>query len=217
MNPDRRDSPDRMVVQPIGHIRSAYTDRSTTPVQAALNPTDEATLVVGPRYRDGLLELDRFDYAWLLTWLEPRPEDPDPVAMRQRPFLLGTSSRQIGVFAMRGPRRPNPIGLHLVGITGLTHDGFRFAGVDMLDGTPVLDIKPWAAPLDLPHGHILDAVRNGWLDEADLTAPHTPDSLRRRPTTSAGLGQASADSRRDDGVQAATRTSDRDGASSDEV
>lgn len=170
-----------LTVAPIGHIHSAYTDRSTTPVQTALNPDDHAAVVLLAGFRDGLHELAGFDYAWLLTWLTPRPDDPDPVAMRQQPFLLGSQGRSIGIFAMRGPRRPNPIGLHLVRIVDVVDDGFRFAGVDMLDGTPVLDIKPWAAPLDLPHGHALGDVRSGWFDDADLAGPNTPRSLRSRP------------------------------------
>jgi len=170
---------DTYIIEPIGHIRTAYHDRASTPVQAALNPGDHGSVVVDPAYRDGLAELDGFDYAWLLTWLTPDPSDPVPATMRQVPFLLTSSRREIGLFAMRGPRRPNPIGLHLVRITGVHDDGFSFAGVDMLDGTPLLDIKPWAAPLDLPHGHALtESVRSGWFDTVDLSRPHTPASLR---------------------------------------
>ncbi|MEQ1702061.1 MAG: SAM-dependent methyltransferase [Ilumatobacteraceae bacterium] len=166
-------------VDPIGHIQTAYTDRASTPVQAALNANDLGTVVLEPAYRDGLTELDGFDYAWLLTWLTPDPSDPVPATMRQIPFLLTSKRREIGLFAMRGPRRPNPIGLHLVRITAVVDNGFTFAGVDMLDGTPLLDIKPWAAPLDLPHGHSLtDSVRSGWFDTVDLSRPHTPASLR---------------------------------------
>lgn len=169
-----------LTVAPIGHIRTGYTDRASTPVQSALNPNDHGTVVLDPAYRDGLAELDGFDYAWLLTWLAPDPSDPVPTTMRQIPFLLTSQRREIGLFAMRGPRRPNPIGLHLVRITGLRDDGFSFAGVDMLDGTPLLDIKPWAAPVDLPHGHTLTNhdVRSGWFDTVDLSRPHTPASLR---------------------------------------
>ena len=101
-----------------------------------------------------------------------------PPTMQQVPFLLTNNPRPIGLFAMRGPRRPNPIGLHLVRVLGVTEDGFRFSGVDMLDCTPLLDIKPWAAPLDLPHGALTGAVRSGWFDTVDLSGPHTPQSLR---------------------------------------
>jgi tRNA-Thr(GGU) m(6)t(6)A37 methyltransferase TsaA len=166
-------------VHPIGEVRTAYSTKSTTPVQSALNPDDAGRVVLATEFRDGLFELDGFDYLWLLTWLTPDPSDPAPVGMRQIPFLLTTDRHPIGLFAMRGPRRPNPIGLHLVRLTRLHDDGFDFAGVDMIDHTPVLDVKPWVAPLDLPFGHRLTtAVRSGWFGTADLSRPHTPASLR---------------------------------------
>jgi tRNA-Thr(GGU) m(6)t(6)A37 methyltransferase TsaA len=168
-------------VAPIGYVRTRHTDRSTTPVQSALNPDEHGAVRLLDAYRPGLHELAGFDFAWLLTWLAPDPDDPVPLGMQQVPFLLTGEPRPIGLFAMRGPRRPNPIGLHLVRIVAVVSDGFEFAGVDMLDATAVLDIKPWAAPLDLPHGHALaDPVRSGWFDTVDLTAAHTPSSLRAR-------------------------------------
>jgi tRNA (adenine37-N6)-methyltransferase len=170
---------DRYAVGAIGFVRTAHTDRATTPVQAALNPDEHGTVEILEPYRAGLHELEGFDFVWLLTWLTPDPADPVPVGMRQVPFLLTGEQRPIGLFAMRGPRRPNPIGLHLVRLIAIAADGFRFAGVDVLDGTPLLDVKPWAAPLDLPHGHRLtEPVRSGWFDTVDLGAPHTPESLR---------------------------------------
>lgn len=173
----------RLAVAPIGEIRTGHTDPATTPVQTALNQSETGTVELHPDYRDGLHELDGFDHIWLFTWLgnlnaEP-DSDSDPPALRQVPFLLASEPREIGLFAMRGPRRPNPIGLHLVRLAALTDTGFTFTGVDMTDHTPLLDIKPWVAPLDLPPGAHLDTpVRNGWFDTVDLTAPHTPNSLR---------------------------------------
>ncbi|MEO5899755.1 MAG: TrmO family methyltransferase [Ilumatobacteraceae bacterium] len=173
------DVPDVLGLSPIGHVRTAYTQRATTPVQSALNPHEHGTVQLLEPYRPGLLGLDGFAFAWLLTWLAPDPLDPVPVGMRQVPFLLTGQRQPIGLFAMRGPRRPNPIGLHLVRLVAITGEGFRFAGVDLLDGTPLLDVKPWAGALDLPHGHTLtQPVRSGWFDTVDLTGPHTPASLR---------------------------------------
>jgi tRNA (adenine37-N6)-methyltransferase len=166
-------------LKPIGVIRTNHTARSTTPVQTALNADEHGTVVLNPPYRAGLDGLDGFDCAWLLSWLAPNRDDPVPASMQQVPFLLTTKPRPMGLFAMRGPRRPNPIGLHLVRVVEVRADGFTFAGVDMLDATPLLDIKPWAAPLDLPPGAALtNPVRSGWFDTVDLTQPHTPDSLR---------------------------------------
>lgn len=170
-----------VTVTPIGEVRTPYQTKSSTPVQTALNPADAGRVVLDQRYLPGLAELDGFDFAWLLTWLTPDPDDPVPVGMQQVPFLLTESPRPIGLFAMRGPRRPNPIGLHLVRIEAVTDDGFRFSGVDMIDRTPLLDVKPWAAPLDVPFGcELAPPVRSGWFDSADLGAPHTPASLRER-------------------------------------
>jgi tRNA-Thr(GGU) m(6)t(6)A37 methyltransferase TsaA len=167
-------------VTPIGHVRTAYTDRDATPVQPALNPDDNGQVVLDAAARDGLADLDGFDYAWLLTWLRSQTEEPAPSAMRQVPFLLSSRPREIGLFAMRGPRRPNPVGLHLVRIVAVYDDGFTFAGVDMVDRTPLLDVKPWVATFDLPHGHTLrgGGVRCGWFDDVDLSWPHTPATLR---------------------------------------
>jgi tRNA-Thr(GGU) m(6)t(6)A37 methyltransferase TsaA len=168
-----------LTVEPIGVIHTRYTDRSTTPVQTALNPDERGAVVLEAPYRAGLVELESFDFAWLLTWLTPNPDDPVPTTMQQVPFLMTDSPRPIGLFAMRGPRRPNPIGLHLVRVLDVTSEGFNFSGVDMLDGTPLLDVKPWAAPLDLPRDALTGAVRSGWFDTVDLSGPHTPLSLRR--------------------------------------
>ncbi len=165
-------------VRPIGHLRTGYTDPASTPVQANLNREESGSAVLLPELVDGLEGLAGFDLAWLLTWIGPTDGPAAPVALRQVPFLLTGTGRELGLFAMRGPRRPNPIGLHLVRITGVTADGFDFAGVDMVDGTPLLDVKPWAAPFDLPAGATVPAgFRNGWIDGADLSAPHTPRSL----------------------------------------
>lgn len=169
----------RAEVAPIGEVRTRFSTKATTPVQSALNADEPGRVDVFDPYRDGLAELDGFDYAWLLTWLEP--ESSAPVALRQTPFLLGASERTIGLFAMRGPRRPNPIGLHLVRLAGVDGEGFGIHGVDMVDRTPVLDIKPWVARFDVPFGHRVEpGVRSGWFDSVDLSGPHTPDSLRRR-------------------------------------
>jgi tRNA (Thr-GGU) A37 N-methylase len=88
----------------------------------------------------------------------------------------------MGLFAMRGPRRPNPIGLHLVRIVSVRDDGFIFAGVDMLDGTPLLDVKPWVAPADVPIGRtVAPSVRCGWFDDVSFDRGQTPRSLGDGP------------------------------------
>lgn len=86
------------------------------------------------------------------------------------PFLLRPQQRLVGIFATRGPRRVNPIGLSLIRLTAVTDRAVKFAGVDMLDGAPVLDIKPYVTRFDRPPGE----PRCGWFDEITMTDGTTP-------------------------------------------
>ena len=158
----------------IGIVRTGRATRESTPVQAALNRAEHGTLEVAERYADGLADLDGFDYAWLLSWLDRHDARDEPPPMRQVPFLLRPTSRRIGVFATRGPRRVNPIGLSLVKLLGVAGRVVRFAGVDLIDGTPIVDIKPYVTAFDRPDGE----PRSGWLDGLTLTEGITPGDLR---------------------------------------
>ncbi len=116
---------------------------------------------------DGLAD---FDYAWLLTWLD-RPRDPHGDApMRQVPFLLRRQQRAMGIFATRGPRRVNPVGLSLIRLVEVTSQAVVFAGVDLLDGTPVIDLKPYVIRFDRPPG----SPRCGWFDQITIADGATP-------------------------------------------
>jgi tRNA (adenine37-N6)-methyltransferase len=158
----------------IGRVRSGYAETENTPIQSSLNRAAEAVIDVGESYRGGLAGLAGFDYAWLLTWLH-KPHRPGVPPLRQVPFLLRPQQRTMGIFATRGPRRVNPIGLSLIRILAVSDaDGqIRFAGVDMLDGTPVLDIKPYVTRFDRPPGE----PRCGWFDEITMTDGSTPAGL----------------------------------------
>ena len=144
----------------IGVLRTGHHEKETTPIQAAVNRAEHATLEVAGRYRDGLDGLRGFDYAWLITWLN-QPDRAGEPPLRQVPFLLRRQRRAVGIFATRGPRRVNPIGLSLVQVLAVTAATVEFAGVDMLDRTPVLDLKPYVARFDRPPGE----PRSGWLSQ----------------------------------------------------
>lgn len=156
----------------IGVLRTSRATPETTPVQAALNRAEHGTLELRDEYVDGLAGLAGFDYVWLVTWLGT-PADGPPV-LTGVPFLLRPRQQSMGVFATRGPRRVNPIGLSLVRLLAVTGTTVRFAGVDMVDGTPVLDLKPYVTHFDRPPGE----PRSGWFDTATLTEGVTPDDLR---------------------------------------
>ena len=167
-------------LQVIGIVRTAHLEPVTTPIQAGLNRAEHGTIEIDDRYREGLDGLAEFDYAWLLTWLHRQTEPGDTPPLRQVPFLLRAQQRQKGIFATRGPRRINPIGLSLIRLLDVAGLTIRFAGVDLVDSTPVVDLKPYVTRFDQPAGD----PRCGWFDHvtisegitpAELTPPQPPD------------------------------------------
>lgn len=136
-----------MEFQPIAHIHNDYTAKFGIPRQSGLVEQVESTIVFTPPYRneDALRGLEGWSHLWLL-WLfsESIRENWSPTVLPPR---LGGKTR-MGVFATRSPFRPNPIGLSSVKLLGVdlhTSDGpvIRVAGADLMDGTPILDIKPY--------------------------------------------------------------------------
>src|SRR3954454_16545070 len=132
--------------EPIGHLETAYTQAGSPPSQASLSES-VARVVVDEAYVYGLLGLDRYPHLWLLTWLH---DQPDERPLQLVPRATEATGEVQGVFASRAPVRPNPIGLSLVRLLGVDGNVLTVAGTDLLDGTPVLDIKPWFADCDLP-------------------------------------------------------------------
>jgi tRNA (adenine37-N6)-methyltransferase len=166
--------PEPIPLPVIGVVRSSYTATEQTPIQASLNRATQATVEVEAQYADGLYGLADFDYAWLITWLhQPRDRAAGPAPLRQVPFLLRPQQRAMGIFATRGPRRVNPIGLSLIELVAVSGNTIQFAGVDLLDGTPVLDIKPYVSRFDRPAGQ----PRCGWFDEVAIRDGSTPAGL----------------------------------------
>jgi len=141
----------------IGRIRSPFAQAAGTPIQSALAKGVEGSVEVYPQFAAGLRDLDGFDRVWLLYWFDR--------TMRSRlvvqPFL---DDRERGVFATRAPCRPNPIGLSCVRLLGIEGCRLRIKDVDVLDNTPLLDIKPYAPAFDC-----FKARRTGWFkqDKAD--------------------------------------------------
>ena len=158
----------------IGVVRSGYRTTEQTPIQSSLNLATRAAVEIAEPYVDGLDGLAGFDYAWLITWLhQPRDRTPGPAPLRQVPFLLRPQQTAMGIFATRGPRRVNPIGLSLIELIEVSGQMIHFAGVDLLDGTPVLDIKPYVSRFDRPAGQ----PRCGWFDEVTISDGSTPADL----------------------------------------
>jgi tRNA (adenine37-N6)-methyltransferase len=160
----------------IGVVHTARASRQDTPVQAAINRSEHGHVEIEARYEDGLDGLEGFGFAWLLTWLHGSDEDKEsgnPPPLRQTPFLLQGTGRQIGIFATRGPRRVNPIGLSLIQVLSVQGLTVEFAGVDVIDGTPVIDLKPYVQRFDRPPGD----PPCGWFDELTIAEGVTPAGL----------------------------------------
>ena len=164
----------------IGVARTSYQEPETTPIQAGLNRDGRGIVEIAEPYREGLDGLADFDYAWLLSWLH-RPRDPAGDApMRQVPFLLRRQRRAMGIFATRGPRRINPVGLSLIQILEVTGQAVVFAGVDLLDGTPVLETSSRTSPALTGRPEIRDAA--GSTSSPSATGPRpgsSPDPSRK--------------------------------------
>jgi tRNA (adenine37-N6)-methyltransferase len=166
-----------MPLQVVGVVRTGRADHETTPIQAALNRTEHGIVELDPACADGLDGLADCEYAWLITWLHRAGAGAVSPPLRQVPFLLRPQGREIGIFATRSPNRVNPIGLSLVEILEIADGTIRFAGVDLLDGTPVLDIKPYVNRFDRPPGD----PRCGWFDQIAIGECVTPADLGPEP------------------------------------
>jgi tRNA-Thr(GGU) m(6)t(6)A37 methyltransferase TsaA len=157
----------------IGTIRTDYSEPENTPVQSSLNGDDRGRIELDDGCVDAVDGLGEFSHAWLLTWLGGAEERPPVPGLRQVPFLLRRRPRLLGILATRGPRRPNPLGLSLVRLIAIEGATIRFAGVDMVDGTPLLDVKPYVDRFDRPPGE----VRCGWFDSVAFDRSVTPAQL----------------------------------------
>ena len=136
----------------IGHVRSPYADSSQVPKGCGAKHEAEGVIELLPEFEPGLQDIEGFSHLFVI-WAFHRAEGYELVGPTP------TDARPHGVFATRSPRRPNPLGLTVVRLLGRDGRTLRVAGVDMLDGTPVLDIKPYLSGVPPEH------LRRGWLDE----------------------------------------------------
>lgn len=163
-----------VALQVIGRVVTAFHDPADTPIQSQRDVAGTGRVELHSEFHSGLAGIEGFDYVLLITHLDrPTPPRHDPDNWTVVPFLLSGVGVEVGTFATRHPTRPNPIGLSLVGVDAVHPDGFDFRGVDLLDGTPVLDVKPWVPNFDIPREG-LSAVRTGWyerdvLDQSGVT------------------------------------------------
>lgn len=143
----------------IGRIHTPHKQAAGTPIQPTRATGIEGAVVVHPEYGEGLKDLDGFDRIWLVFLCDRAT----PTAMRVVPYR---DTVERGLFATRAPARPNPIGLSCVRLGGISGNRLTVFDVDMLDGSPLLDIKPY-----VPEYDTFEIQRCGWID-------HVGDEVR---------------------------------------
>ena len=141
------------IVKPIGIIRSPHVESSQTPIQPVFAKGIPGTVEVFPEHIDGLMDLDKFSHIYLFYYFDRAKA----IKLKVKPYL---EDKLHGIFATRAPQRPNKIGISVVKLLKIENNILFIEDVDILDGTPLLDIKPYIARFDTR-----DEVRSGWQDE----------------------------------------------------
>ena len=153
------DVPGGLRVTPIAVVHSPFTSQTDIPRQPAFAGPEAIGIVeVFESFTAGLDDIEGFERIWLISWLHlARPHRLRVVPHRQ------TGER--GLFSTRSPSRPNPIGLSAVRLTRREGNLLHVADLDLLDGTPVLDIKPYSPHIDVFQAH------DGWMNQRRVAEP----------------------------------------------
>jgi tRNA-Thr(GGU) m(6)t(6)A37 methyltransferase TsaA len=160
------DQPVTFNVKPIGVVHSPFRETQGTPIQPVYAGDTQFEVELSPEYTNGLKDLTGFERIWLICWLHR--------AAASR--LLVTPFRDLterGLFATRAPCRPVPIGLSCVRLMEIRGNVLICSGADILDGTPLLDIKPY-----IPECDAFPSSRAGWFDEPGDPRTHADDRFR---------------------------------------
>jgi tRNA (adenine37-N6)-methyltransferase len=148
-------------MQPIGYVRSGYESTQEIPKGHGAKHEAEGILEIRQEFEAGLVDIEGFSHL-IVIWTFHRVEGYDLTATPP------TDNRPHGVFATRSPRRPNPIGLTTVELLQRDGANLRVRGIDMLDGTPILDIKPYLSSVPP------ERLRRGWLAEVEARNAERP-------------------------------------------
>ena len=143
----------RITYKPIGIIRSPFKEPKGTPIQASAAKGIDGTIEVFPQYEKGLKDIEGFSHIILIYHFHLSKS----YTLEVRPFM---DNQLHGLFATRAPARPNPIGLSVVRLIRVERNNLEIKDVDIVDGTPLLDIKPFLLEFDKK-----DKIRKGWLKE----------------------------------------------------
>jgi tRNA-Thr(GGU) m(6)t(6)A37 methyltransferase TsaA len=160
------DSKQSICYQPIGVIHSPFRQPKGTPIQPSAGKDVEGLVEVFPEYEAGLRDVGGFSHIILVYHFHLAKPGP----LQRKPYM---DTQDRGVFAMRGPSRPNPIGLSIVRLVKVEENRLIVQDVDIIDGTPLLDIKPYVPAFDAR-----SVTRIGWLEQRVRKLPESRDDGR---------------------------------------
>lgn len=149
---DARDARDGIVMRPIGVLRSPFVAAAGTPIQPVYAQGAAGRIELLPEYEPALADLDGFERLWVVYWMD-RVREYRPRVVPYR------DEHERGLFATRSPVRPNPLGISVLRLVRRAGVALEVADVDVLDGTPVLDVKPYVPAFDAFPG-----AKAGWFD-----------------------------------------------------
>ena len=155
-----------LICQPIGVIRSPLKQQNDSPIQPKFGEEIEGSVEVDSAYAEGLRDLEDCERIWLLTWLHRSGQ----ARMMVVPYR---DTVERGLFSTRAPSRPNPIGLHCVKLLRIKDNVLQIAELDILDGTPVLDIKPYSPEIDS-----YPDAKAGWWDNVATERQRADDRFQ---------------------------------------
>lgn len=142
---------EKVTYEPIGIIHSKYKKKEGVPIQGVLSKNSNGKIEIFPQYQDGLKDLEKFSHIILIYHFHLATK----YSLLAKPFL---EEKEHGIFACRAPKRPNPIGISVVKLEKVIGNIVYISECDIIDGTPLLDIKPYVSKFD-----IRDDVKDGWL------------------------------------------------------
>jgi tRNA-Thr(GGU) m(6)t(6)A37 methyltransferase TsaA len=140
-------------LKPIGIIRTPYKEPNGMPIQGRFEKDVTGHVELFPEYQQGLKDIEGFSHIILIYYFDRSKDE----TIMGKPFLEDESH---GIFAIRSPHRPNHIGFSIVKLDKVANNIVTFSEVDILDGTPLLDIKPYVSHFDSR-----EDIKNGWLDK----------------------------------------------------
>ncbi len=156
----------KITFKPIGKILSQFKEPKGTPIQPTAEGSGAGKIEIFPEYQEGLKDIDGFSHLILLYYCH-RAGDP---SLTVKPFM---EDRERGIFSIRAPSRPNSIGLSIVRLLKVDNNILYIKDIDILDETPLLDIKPYVPDFDKR-----EDVRIGWLEKNVKKLSNTEDDGR---------------------------------------